>query len=170
MERALWSRIDVAQLDRALPPSLPRPWLKETGRAKCDADQEAYEVACMELAAFLAWLIAQAHARRATEVLADMKSRRGLLAEVATSWMRLPDDAKMEWIPSESRQAACPALLNGPSCLPRRCAHLEPSAEGELGAQATTAPQDLRGLARSWRRRCPPMTMMSGAEHDPARP
>ncbi|CAE7356675.1 unnamed protein product [Symbiodinium sp. CCMP2456] len=125
MERALWSRIDVAQLDRALPPSLPRPWLNETGdlgAAKC-ADQEAYEVACMELAAFLAWLIAQARARRATEVLADMKSRRGLLAEVATSWMRLPDDAKMDWIPSDHHAFLADVLTSSPlqeSWLPKR--------------------------------------------------
>ncbi|CAE7915475.1 unnamed protein product [Symbiodinium necroappetens] len=108
MEHALWSRIDVAQLDRALPPSLLRPWrFDETG-------EEAYEVACMELAAFLAWLIAQARARRATEVLADMKSRRGLLAEVATSWMRLPDDAKMDWIPSDHHAFLADVLTSSP--------------------------------------------------------
>ncbi|CAE7640953.1 unnamed protein product [Symbiodinium sp. CCMP2592] len=116
--------ISVAQLDRALPPSLPRPWLKETGGATCDADQEAYEVACMELAAFLAWLIAQARARRAMEVLADMKSRRGLLAEVATSWMRLPDDTKMEWIPSDHHAFLADVLTSSPlqkeSWVPKR--------------------------------------------------
>ena len=67
---------EVAQLDRALPPSLLRPWrFDETGEeaprptlVEQSADflsalwslPEAYEVACMELAAFLAWLIAQA--------------------------------------------------------------------------------------------------------------
>ena len=78
-ERGRERGAEVAQLDRALPPSLLRPWrFDETGEEvprptlveprTQSADflsalwslPEAYEVACMELAAFLAWLIAQA--------------------------------------------------------------------------------------------------------------
>ncbi|CAE7201132.1 unnamed protein product [Symbiodinium natans] len=108
MVRTLWSRVNVSQLDLALPPSMPRPWLMASGsgpsctQAEWDGDpQDAYEVACMELAAFLAWLISQARARSAAEVFADLRHRPGLLAEVASSWTRLPDDTKIDWIPSD---------------------------------------------------------------------
>mmetsp|Transcript_56450 Transcript_56450/g.156324 ORF Transcript_56450/g.156324 Transcript_56450/m.156324 type:complete len:208 (-) Transcript_56450:203-826(-) len=57
-------------------------------------------VAQMELAAFLAWLAAQACGRRSLrDVLADVGQRRGMPEEVARAWDDLADEEKGEWVP-----------------------------------------------------------------------
>eukprot|EP00930_Biecheleria_cincta_P003008 TRINITY_DN103949_c0_g1_i1.p1 TRINITY_DN103949_c0_g1~~TRINITY_DN103949_c0_g1_i1.p1 ORF type:complete len:239 (+),score=51.12 TRINITY_DN103949_c0_g1_i1:32-718(+) len=64
--------------------------------------QEYLEVAMMELAAFLAWLISKASGcSSAEEVLSKLGRRQGMLAEVELAWASLPDEAKAAYVPSD---------------------------------------------------------------------
>mmetsp|Transcript_12564 Transcript_12564/g.22187 ORF Transcript_12564/g.22187 Transcript_12564/m.22187 type:complete len:283 (+) Transcript_12564:40-888(+) len=65
-------------------------------------EQDEYcEVACMELAAFLAWLLSQSSGRGAAGVLADARRRKGVLEEVEQAWAALSEESKNDWLPAD---------------------------------------------------------------------
>lgn len=143
-----------------VPTSIRRPWqvwqedarpssvLEESAGAAAVAfcelpvsEQEPYvEVSRMELAAFLAWLLAQACGRAsAADVLADAHGRRGVWEQVELAWDRLGEEEKEGWVPAAHGAflaAATGAFGQGGTAAP------VPAPAPPPPGQPSTAPSD----------------------------